>query len=168
MRGREHRFRRWKRESTVYSIAISSDGRWLAAAGREGITGIWKLADGSDRPFHTLRGHNGRIRKVAFNRAVEGQPNRLVTASDDWTVKVWDPATGAELLSLREHTDRVYGAAFSPDGTRLATGSKDRTVRVYTLDNSTLKGISLSRVTRPFRTDECAKYLQGPCPAGPN
>ena len=56
---------------------------------------------------------------------------RLATASDDHTAKVWDAATGQELLTLRGHWARLYGVAYSPDGKRLATASDDHTAKVW-------------------------------------
>ena len=56
---------------------------------------------------------------------------RLATGSDDRTVKLWDAATGQELLTLKGHSDAVPSVAFSPDGKRLATGSCDRTVKLW-------------------------------------
>jgi WD40 repeat protein/serine/threonine protein kinase len=44
---------------------------------------------------------------------------------------VWDARTGAELLQLKGHTDRVMSAAFSPDGQRIITGSVDGTAKVW-------------------------------------
>src|SRR5262249_40830025 len=48
---------------------------------------------------------------------------RLATAGADKTLRVWDPATGEELLKLTGHTAAVFRMAFSPDGRRLASGS---------------------------------------------
>jgi WD40 repeat protein len=46
---------------------------------------------------------------------------RLVTASDDENLKVWDVATGQEVLTLSGHSGAVTGVAFSPDGRRLVS-----------------------------------------------
>ena len=57
--------------------------------------------------------------------------NRLASASQDQTVKVWDAQTGQETFSLKGHTDWVCSVAFRPDGKRLASASQDQTVKVW-------------------------------------
>ncbi|MEO2090926.1 MAG: hypothetical protein ABGY75_15710, partial [Gemmataceae bacterium] len=49
----------------------------------------------------------------------------------DNTVRIWDVATGKELRSLAAHTAVVYALALSADGTALATGSHDGSVRLW-------------------------------------
>jgi len=80
-----------------------------------------------DQALMTLRGHEGRVHSVSFS--TDGK--RMVSASEDKTVKVWDAATGAELMTLRGHSDQVAGVAFSPDGKRIVSGSADNTIRVW-------------------------------------
>ena len=46
---------------------------------------------------------------------------RLASASANGIVKLWDVATGQELLTLKGHTSYVNSVVFSPDGTRLAS-----------------------------------------------
>jgi WD40 repeat protein len=56
-------------------------------------------------------------------------------------VKVWDVATGTRLYTLSDSTDGVNTIALSPDGTRVAAGSADKTIRVWKLGekNGTLE-----------------------------
>ena len=56
---------------------------------------------------------------------------RIVSASHDHTVRLWDAATGQEALTLRGHSGFVFAVAFSPDGNRIASGSQDGTVKVW-------------------------------------
>lgn len=46
-------------------------------------------------------------------------------------MKVWDDATGVEVLSLKGHAAMVMAVAFSPDGTRIVSGSADRTAKIW-------------------------------------
>jgi len=52
----------------------------------------------------TLRGHLGAVLRVAFSP--DGQ--RIVTASEDNTAKVWEAASGKELFTLQGHSNHVY------------------------------------------------------------
>ena len=56
---------------------------------------------------------------------------RIISGSDDNSVRVWDASTGAELKVLEGHTHFVWSVAFSADGTRIVSGSADKSVRVW-------------------------------------
>jgi WD40 repeat protein len=54
-----------------------------------------------------------------------------VAAAYSSTVKVWNSTTGVVLNTITGHTDYVYSLAFSPDGTKLLTGSLDNTAKLW-------------------------------------
>lgn len=74
----------------------------------------------------TFVGHTGGVKGCAFSP----DGSRIVSASDDKTLKLWDAENGAELASLAGHTYSVNGCAFSPDGHRVLSGSGDKTLKV--------------------------------------
>ena len=56
---------------------------------------------------------------------------RVVSGSDDDTLKIWDANTGKELHMLKGHDDEVWSVAFSPDGQRIVSGSNDKTLKIW-------------------------------------
>jgi WD40 repeat protein len=70
---------------------------------------------------------------VGLVKACEFSPDgsRIVSASEDGTLKVWDAVTGADLLTLFGHTGEASACAFSPDGRFIVSGSYDETLKVW-------------------------------------
>ena len=57
----------------------------------------------------------------------------LASGSDDHTVRIWNPATGACLQTLEGHTQAVNDLAFSPDGKTLLSAGNDGFVQFWNL-----------------------------------
>src|SRR5262249_44419680 len=56
---------------------------------------------------------------------------RIVSASVDKTVQVWDAADGGNVYTYGGHSDGVNTVAWSPDGKRIVSGGKDETVQAW-------------------------------------
>jgi WD40 repeat protein len=103
--------------TAIWSIALSPDGRWLAAGNIGGMPGerqsfpveLWE-ARRQHEPY-LLKGHKGGVFAVAFSP--DGR--WLASGSEDNTIRIWDLATRKELRTLSAHTSGIYALAFSRD-----------------------------------------------------
>ncbi len=100
----------------VRHLAFSHDGRsMLAGYGgpAKGVGGasLWKLGSGPSKPPVNLA-HDDDV----FWAEYSPDDRRIVTAGYDRSVKLWDAATGAQLLRSRKYPGPVTLARFSPDG----------------------------------------------------
>jgi WD40 repeat protein len=55
----------------------------------------------------------------------------LASGANDYTIRLWEVASGEERAILRGHEAFVRSLRFSPDGKTLASGSYDRTIKVW-------------------------------------
>jgi WD40 repeat protein/serine/threonine protein kinase len=109
------------------NVAFSRDGLWLATGGEENTVKIWDVQTGKE--LRTLRGHSGEVYTLAFSPDEEGR--WIATGGEDCAVKVWDSRTGTLVRNFRGHTGLVSSLAFTPNGSRLVSGSRDKTVKIW-------------------------------------
>jgi WD40 repeat protein len=106
-------------------VAFSPDGRHLAAGTDSGAR-IWDLTSPKPREI-VLRGHaNATTMSVAFSA-----DGRYLAAGSSSTVRLWEVESGEARATLRGHSSLVWGVAFLDGGRMLASGSTDRTVKLW-------------------------------------
>jgi WD40 repeat protein len=134
--------------SVIESVVFSRDGKRIVSGHRNGMIRVFDLDTG--RTIHELKGHLLPNRLVSNNFQVNSlifspDGKRIVSASNDDTIKVWDAETGREIRTLRGHKHvpqpgmplpvilegDVWAVAFSPDGKRIVSGSNDDTIKVW-------------------------------------
>jgi eukaryotic-like serine/threonine-protein kinase len=107
----------WCLAEPGHSLALSPDGRLLAADNKNGFS--LRLIDLASRQVkQTIRAHNDRIYELAFS--ADGKT--LASASWDGTAKLWNVATGQEIFRY-DAPGVAWTVAFSPDGRYWAVGS---------------------------------------------
>jgi WD40 repeat protein len=98
----------------VEAMAYCPDGSRLVVADImfDAVTG---------QEMFSLHGHAHGILRLAWN----ADGTRVITASYDGTVRVWDVTPLHELFAHSVHGGMVYDVAYSPDGRLLATAGRD-------------------------------------------
>jgi WD40 repeat protein len=102
------------------------------------------------KPFE---GHEGPI--FAMVQSQDGK--RILTGGDDNTVRLWDAATGEELLVLLGHDKDVRHVALAPDGKTAYSCGMDRVLRIWDLK----KGVQALQMALPEKTHATAFTRDG-------
>lgn len=119
-------------KSLVNSVAYSRDGALAATGSWDGVARVWRVNDGY--LLHSLRSELGEINGLALSP--DGQV--LAAVGRNQAAQLWRLADGAALPALGTdgHHGAVFGVAFAPNSTMVASGSWDRSVRVWQLGAS--------------------------------
>jgi WD40 repeat protein len=127
-------------DATVTAMAFASDGRTLSTGDRSGVVKLWDVTTAKERatlaaaslrhglPTTPQRGVKFVEEVTALAFAPDGQ---TLAVAVDQLVQLWDVATGRFVAALEGHERTVLCLAYSSDGTLLASGGYDGTVRLW-------------------------------------
>lgn len=133
----------------VSTVAVSRDGRYLAAAGiaqlpstknqtsqpnsenRYSIA-IWDTsAQDFGNATSRLIGHSGQVFSVVFS----ADATQVLSSAADRRAILWDRSNAKMIATAKDHLDRnVWSARFSPSEQQIATACDDGRVRIWKLD----------------------------------
>lgn len=117
---------------TLWSVAFSPDGKWLACGGS--VKKIHLFDAHTGELLRSFGSHPDAVWTVAFS------PDGKTLCSGgraDLTLRVWDPANGEELKPFEGHRGGITRIKFFPGGKRLilSGGSWDPTIRIWDVAN---------------------------------
>ena len=120
--------------ASVSQAIFSHDGRRIFSVRVDGTWTTWDAASG--RELRSRRWDEGVIGNLVISpdgrsvvRYSRYEYNSSMTVPD--TLTIWDVDGESGLQTLQGHIGAVLAAAFSPDGTRIATGGRDYIIRLW-------------------------------------
>ncbi|MHC4070924.1 MAG: WD40 domain-containing protein [Planctomycetota bacterium] len=132
--------------SRVNSVMFSPDGKLIVSGSADETIKLWDAA--VDRERIVIRGHNREDCADCGAWALAFSPDgrRIVSGSVDYTLRMWDVERGTEVMTLRGYEngvgstggpqERIWRSlAFSPDGKRIVSGSKDNMLTIWDVDS---------------------------------
>ena len=106
--------------------SLALHGRRAVSGHQDGSIGLIDVESG------TRIGRFKRNDATVWSVAFAGGPKRFIAAGHDWTAAVWDATVAEAPVGVLEgHASAVQAVAYSPNGPYIATGSADRTVRLW-------------------------------------
>ena len=131
----------------VYCVMFAHDGESFFAGGKKGNLKQYNIPSkeaAKAKPTNPkiltpaakdFKGHSHIVNSLAATKPFS---DRLVSASSDNKVIVWDTKSGEHLKILRGHTDGVISVAISADDTTILSGSHDRTAKLWSLESGSI------------------------------
>jgi serine/threonine protein kinase/WD40 repeat protein len=150
-------------EFGFYELAFSPDGRRLAASCPGGTAcrvSVWDLVAGKE-----LLGLDvpGMVNGLCFSRDGRCLAGALMLQLDECELRLWDAATGKELMNRQHYSGWIGTPAFNGDGTRLAVmaGEYGWRMEVHVLDTTDCK-----EMFPPLKRHRAAVHQLGFSPDG--
>jgi WD40 repeat protein len=146
--------RRLQLETRPRAAAWNNTGTLIAVGGEDGSVQFWDPATGERLHEGSADGHAKTVHDVAFNAAGD----RLVSASEDRSIIVWNTENGTVEHRIRQGNP-PFRLTFDASGERIYVGDGNGSPHVVFLDGDELLRAAEDQTTRKLTSSECRRHL---------
>jgi WD40 repeat protein len=141
--------RNFAHPALVDCVAFDPAGKLLATGCHDGLLRIFDIE--KNAPIKSINAHLQTQPEARGNPiyvvAWTADGKQVLTASYDKSLKLWDAASGnlvrefkpfADKAFPQGHRDQIFTAVFAPDGQTIATGSSDKSIKIWKVTDGTV------------------------------
>jgi WD40 repeat protein len=129
-------------QDTMKSVAFLADGEHVMSAGLQGNVRRWRVADGKE-----VGKSMARVGSPIRGLAVSQDDKWIVCGTWSGQVIVLDAKSHKKVTQFAAHRNYVRAVDISADGTKIATGSHDKTLSIWSFPDG-------KRLLGPFKHDD--------------
>ena len=141
-------------EAPINALCFSHSGNILAFGDESGEVILWDVPN--NLIFTDLSAHYSRVSTIEFSQ----DDALMLTTSRDKTVKIWDLNYINDLpIVLKDYSDWVWTATFSPDAQQVVTAGGDHVLRIYPTQVDNMIDALCTGAQRNMTQKEWARFV---------
>ena len=117
----------------ITSLTFTANGKLLLSGSADASVNVWEVS--SKKKITSYQGHMGEIGAIVTLPGKTVAASASTRAKDKSLIRLWDYKTGIPVGNLRGHRGPVFALIASNDGSKIISGSRDKSIKVWDMKN---------------------------------